>query len=134
MNMTEASPIPANVQEAMAQLVEYLWDDERRDYSLVTKKVRKKHIFRALVILKRYLFDPTGDTVAFGGCPKCGGPHQNDGYLNIGRGHWVYCEIHRLKWCAGENLMRSWRDQTETEWRENFSYLRDFAEVEPIQK
>jgi hypothetical protein len=132
MNMTEASPIPANVQEAMAQLVEYLWDNERRDYSAATAEAHEQHIFPALVRLRRYLFDPTGKSMAFGGCPECG-PCQNDGYVNIGRSHWAFCELHRLKWCAGENLVRSWRVDTETEWRENFDRLEEFAEVEPIE-
>ena len=133
MYIRKPSPIPAHVQEVMAQLIDHLWDDERLDYSFATAELRKQHIFRAVVILKRFLFDPTGETNAFGGCPECGSARQNDGYKNIGRGHWFFCEIHRLKWCAGSNLISTWRLETESDWRENYSYLEDFAEVDPIQ-
>ena len=50
----------------------------------------------------------------FGACPTCGGC---DGYLNVGRSHWFYCEKHKVKWCVGSNLFDSWKDQTEEEQR-----------------
>jgi hypothetical protein len=40
----------------------------------------------------------------FGGCPDCGYPGTNDGFLNIGRDHWYVCHLHRTKWRVGSNL------------------------------
>jgi hypothetical protein len=56
----------------------------------------------------------------FGVCPTCG---RNDGYINIGRGHWFYCSKHRVKWYFGSNLFSSWREQTEDEQRETYDEL-----------
>jgi hypothetical protein len=53
-------------------------------------------------------------TLGFGLCPHC---LNHDGYVNIGDGHWFYCTEHRTIWCAGFNLLSSWRDQTEQEQR-----------------
>jgi hypothetical protein len=50
----------------------------------------------------------------FGLCPHC---HNNDGYLNVGRGHWFVCHEHKVKWLVGSNLFSSWRYQTEDEQR-----------------
>jgi hypothetical protein len=67
----------------------------------------------------------------FGVCPEC---HQTDGYINVGRGHWFYCERDRTRWFAGENLFSSWREQTEDEQREIYARLgfSRFQEVEPV--
>jgi hypothetical protein len=63
----------------------------------------------------------------FGVCPHCG---KNDGYLNVGKGHWFFCKEHRLKWLIGANLFSSWRDQTEAEQRRLYDEvgLGDFDE------
>jgi hypothetical protein len=50
----------------------------------------------------------------FGGCPHCG---HHDGIVNVGRGHWLHCAEHKVKWCVGSNLFDSWKDQTEEEQR-----------------
>jgi len=45
----------------------------------------------------------------FGVCPIC---KKNDGYRNHGRAQWMVCIEHKLKWCFGENLFSSWKDET----------------------
>lgn len=62
----------------------------------------------------------------FGVCPQCA---RNDGYLNIGSSHWFVCHEHKLKWCAGENLFRSWRQQTKRHWRRNWELLCSYKEL-----
>jgi hypothetical protein len=51
----------------------------------------------------------------FGVCPTCG---KNDGYVNVGRGHWFVCDEHKFKWFVGSNLFDSWKEQTEEEQRQ----------------
>ena len=68
---------------------------------------------------------PTIDS--FGGCPKCG---RHDGYLNIEREHWFYCERHRRKWCIGMNLFSGWPEESETTWRRNAHKLAGYREVD----
>lgn len=67
----------------------------------------------------------------FGGCPECG---DTDGYTNVGRGHWFYCNSHRAKWCIGSNLFSSWKDETEAEQRRHFYEIGmdTFERVEPM--
>jgi hypothetical protein len=66
----------------------------------------------------------------FGLCPHC---HQQDGWLNIGRSHWIYCKAHRVTWCIGSNLFSSWRQQTEEEQRQIYDDLGfgEFQEIRP---
>jgi len=59
----------------------------------------------------------------WGKCPQCG---DNDGYLNIGRGHWFYCQEHRTRWYAGANLFDSWKGETEAEQRARYEEM-DFG-------
>jgi hypothetical protein len=65
----------------------------------------------------------------FGGCPVCG---QHDGYLNIYRAHFFHCRRHRTCWQVGENLFRSWRQQTPEDWARNYARLRRYRLVEPL--
>jgi hypothetical protein len=65
----------------------------------------------------------------FGGCPFCGGSR---GFLNIGSKHWFFCEEHATRWCAGENLFSSWRDENEEDWHWNAEQLEGYAEVKPL--
>ena len=65
----------------------------------------------------------------FGGCPKCA---LNDGYLNIGRGHWFICHKHKNKWFVGSNLFSSWRHEPEEEWERNAQLIERYREVEPL--
>jgi len=45
----------------------------------------------------------------FGVCPTC---HKNDGCINIGQGHWMYCKAHKVMWYIGSNLFSAWREET----------------------
>src|SRR5271168_5516417 len=64
-----------------------------------------------------------------GGCPHC---DCNDGMINIGKSHWVYCKTHMVRWTIGTNIFSGWRDQTEAEQRRIFHELGfgDFEKVE----
>ena len=53
-------------------------------------------------------------TEYFGGCPECG---NNDGYINIGLGHWFFCKTHRTTWFGGSNLFSSCQDESEEDQR-----------------
>ena len=64
----------------------------------------------------------------WGGCPLCG---KNDGYLNLGRSHWFVCHEHRTKWCRGENLFSTWREESPADWDENWRRIGDYCEVAP---
>ena len=67
-----------------------------------------------------------------GGCPRCG---VHDGFLNIGRDHWVVCHMHRVKWCFGANLFEPpWKDQDDALFSENAWLLANYAEVEPLRE
>lgn len=61
-----------------------------------------------------------GRVLEFGGCPECLG---NDGFLNLGSAQWFKCDRHRLAWCAGSNILSSWRDENETNWKKNLEFL-----------
>ncbi len=65
----------------------------------------------------------------FGGCQECAG---NDGYLNIGAEHWFYCERHKTKWSAGENIFSGWYEENNGIWNENQRLLSGFVVVEPL--
>jgi hypothetical protein len=65
----------------------------------------------------------------FGGCPRCGG---NDGYYNIGKGHWFVCDRCKTVWLFGSNIFSTWRDEDEDTWRRNHRRIADYEEVEPI--
>jgi hypothetical protein len=76
----------------------------------------------------------------FGLCPIC---KKTDGYLNIGRSHWFFCEKHRSRWCIGSNLFSSWRDETKSEQLRHckeigFDTFRDvkpfYPEIEGVQR
>jgi hypothetical protein len=65
----------------------------------------------------------------WGVCPTC---KSRDGCINIGASHWYYCRKHRVKWCVGDNLFSTWRDQTEAEQRAIYDGL-DFGKFEEIR-
>jgi hypothetical protein len=67
----------------------------------------------------------------FGSCPHC---KNADGYLNIGRGHWMFCDEHRTRWFIGTNLFSSWRDETEAEQRQYYEEkdFGNYADVESV--
>jgi hypothetical protein len=63
----------------------------------------------------------------FGGCPECG---RQDGYLNVGRSHFIICDEHKVGQCIGENLFSSWKDETEGDWDRNRKLLEGYTPVE----
>ena len=86
--------------------------------------------------LARFAYDPEYvppiplvlDRGGFGHCPVCG---SGELYLNVYKTHWIICERHGLRWCAGYNLLSSWQYQTEQEWILNDRRLTRFRETEP---
>lgn len=64
----------------------------------------------------------------FGLCPVC---HNTDGYLNVGRTHWFFCNAHLTCWCPGSNLLSSWQHEDEAIWGENIARLMRHKEVKP---
>jgi len=63
----------------------------------------------------------------FGGCPSCGG---SDYYLNVFKGHFMLCDIHRIYWCFGWNLLSSWQFETRLDWRANLERLMTVSPAE----
>lgn len=59
----------------------------------------------------------------------CSFPNHINYYLNIGRCHWMVCDMCRIKWLIGENLFSSWREENETIWRANAERIRSYKEV-----
>jgi hypothetical protein len=64
----------------------------------------------------------------FGTCPHC---RNHDGIINVGRGHWLFCDRHKVRWFVGENLFDSWRDQTEAEQRAIYA-AKDFGSYQDV--
>jgi hypothetical protein len=66
----------------------------------------------------------------WGTCPHC---HDYDGFINIGRGHWFFCDEHKVRWCVGSNLFSCWRFQTEQEQRAIYDAkaFGSYRDVEP---
>ncbi|MHC4880390.1 MAG: hypothetical protein ACYTGL_28405 [Planctomycetota bacterium] len=72
---------------------------------------------------------PTGIEDYFGGCPICG---KNEGYLNVWREHWFFCQDHKVRWIAGENLFSSWRYEDSGDWNQTLQEIGGFIEVAPM--
>jgi hypothetical protein len=74
------------------------------------------------------MFDDADDY--FGLCPTC---HKCEGFINVGRSHWLYCTEHKVKWLIGANIFSSWRDETEAEQRAIYNEIGmgGFKEVQP---
>jgi hypothetical protein len=98
-------------------------------------RVRDKSVLRALDVMEQWLRDggKHGGLIEmestkrfddhFGVCPTC---RKNDGYINIGKGHWFYCAKDKVKWFVGSNLFSGWKHQTEDEQRAIYEAL-DFG-------
>ena len=65
----------------------------------------------------------------FGLCPHC---RNADGNLNVGRGHWYFCDVHKTKWNIGWNLFTVL--ETEEEQRKYYDAkgFGGYQEVEPV--
>ena len=50
-----APRIPLSVLKAIQEIVDYCWNDEFIDYSSRAKENRDGHVFRDLLIVRRYL-------------------------------------------------------------------------------
>ena len=50
-----APRIPLSVLKAIHEIVDYCWNDEFIDYSSRAKENRDGHVFRDLLIVRRYL-------------------------------------------------------------------------------
>ena len=59
----------------------------------------------------------------FGECPECG---KNDGYRNVYKHHFFFCDEHRFVWLAGTNLFSSWQEETEEDWRASWEHLKGY--------
>src|SRR4051794_13951579 len=127
MKKTE-NAIPSHVVHALERVLEYLWNDEQEDFRNAPRRGQNEHVYRALTVLARWRTNPSGEPDYFGDCPKCknGG---NDGYLNIGRDHWMVCHLHWLKWCVGANLFGSWRHESEKDWEANHKRIACYKQI-----
>ena len=63
----------------------------------------------------------------FGVCPVC--RRGGELMVNFGREHWVVCRRDRVRWCFGENLFSSWRNQSEADYRANLARYGSFRVV-----
>jgi len=50
-----APRIPLSVLKAIQEIVDYCWNDEFMDYSARAKEDRNGHVFRDLLIVRRFL-------------------------------------------------------------------------------
>ena len=50
-----AARIPLTVVRAIEAIVTYLWNDEFTDYQARTKEDRNGHVFRDLLVVRRFL-------------------------------------------------------------------------------
>jgi len=51
-------------------------------------------------------------------------------FFNIGRGHYVACDVCRTFMFLGSNLLSSWRQEDEGIWRANCESLAGYEEVD----
>jgi len=57
----------------------------------------------------------------------------NDGHIfDDGPDIWIVCEKHKVKWCAGSNLISGWRDMPEKELLRGHYILSTFHKVDPV--
>lgn len=47
--------LPEHVAEAIATILEYLWDQEMRDYLARTPEEQETHIFNELLLVRQFL-------------------------------------------------------------------------------
>lgn len=54
-------------------------------------------------------------------CPAC--HKETEGYMNVGRGHWIVCDRCQIRHWIGENLFSCWKDENRAIWKENVKLL-----------
>jgi len=59
-------------------------------------------------------------------CPSCG---ENGQWLNVGSRHWGACADCEVKWPIGANLLPSWQDESEEDWKRNAKLLASYSEA-----
>jgi hypothetical protein len=60
-------------------------------------------------------------------CPWCCEKGQ---WLNVGSRHWGACADCEVKWPIGANLLPSWQDESEEDWKRNAKLLASYSEAE----
>jgi hypothetical protein len=60
-------------------------------------------------------------------CPGCG---EKGKWLNVGPAHWCICTDCELKWPIGTNLIPTWQDESEEEWKRNAKLLASYSAAE----
>jgi len=60
-------------------------------------------------------------------CPWCG---ETGKWLNVRSSHWGVCTDCEVKWPIGANLLPSWQDETEEDWKRNAKLLASYSEAE----
>lgn len=101
------------------------------------------HVYRKLIALDRWFFgvirnagftleliDPTSIEDSYGVCPICA---KNDGYLNVEQAHWFVCHQHQTRWCTGNDLFPTWKDENAHDWDDNWDRIGNYRVVEPFR-
>jgi hypothetical protein len=115
-------------------------DDTARAIAIIVASIREPEGAAVRLILialladqdESDLVDPDGgfDEVEaldqFGWCPECG---KADGFLNIERDHFAYCDAHRTRWFVGANLFSGWRHENEATWDRNRQHIEHYRDV-----
>jgi hypothetical protein len=59
-------------------------------------------------------------------CSSCG---ETGKWLNVGSSHWAICRQCEVKWPIGANLLPSWRDEPEQEWKRNAALIASYSDA-----
>jgi hypothetical protein len=119
-DMTDNIPVAS-----IRRILDYL-HEERKDYEC---EPRDNHIYHSIKAVAEWLRPFEAFSEHFGTCPHC---RDYDGWINIGRGHWFYCDRHKVKWCVGSNLFGEWRDETEEQQRAIYE-AKDFGSYQNVE-
>ena len=60
-------------------------------------------------------------------CQGCG---EKGTWLNVGPDHWCVCVDCELKWPIGTNLVPSWHDESEEQWKRDAKLLAGYSAAE----
>jgi hypothetical protein len=59
-------------------------------------------------------------------CSSCG---EAATWLNVGSSHWAACRQCEVKWPIGANLLPSWRDEAEQDWKRNAALIASYSDA-----